>query len=224
VKSLCSEFDIEIIPGNVYPLPGQTRAPASIRRLIDKHGAEHARLVLCILAEGKGNHALIDEMSLSAISDLLLACPDVVEGSTSDLLELFDDLPLGPYMAIANELRGVVHQGHALAGMLYLHVRRLREGSLAAREASRGKVDHANLSEIEKGRAAFRKGAHRTVKEKTEIGRQLLAKKAALPRGHFGPWLRESGLSDQMAHQCMRLAKGERQQSECEPDLPVAVQ
>ncbi|HEV2901537.1 MAG TPA: hypothetical protein VGX71_27595 [Pseudaminobacter sp.] len=207
VKSLCSEFDIEIIPANVYPLPGQTRAPATIRRLIDKHGAEHARLVLCILAEGKGNDALIDETSLSAISDLLLACPDVVEGSTSDLLDLFDTVPLGPYMAIANELRGVVHQGHALAGMLYLHVRRLREGSLAAKEASRGKVDHANASEIEKGRAAFRKGAHRTVKEKTEIGRQLLAKKAALPRGHFGPWLQESGLSSHMAHQCMALAR-----------------
>jgi hypothetical protein len=47
-----------------------------------------------------------------------------------------------------------------------------REGSLAAKEASRGKVDHANTSEIEKGRAAFRKGAHRTVEEKIEIGRQ----------------------------------------------------
>jgi hypothetical protein len=74
VKSLWSEFDIEIIPANVYPLPGQTRAPATIRRIIDKHGAEHARLVLCILAEGKGNHALIDETSLSAVSDLILAC------------------------------------------------------------------------------------------------------------------------------------------------------
>jgi hypothetical protein len=70
--------------------------------------------------------------------------------------------------------------------MLYLHVRRFREGSLEAREASRGKVGHANAGEIEKGRAAFRKGAHRTVKEKTEVGRQLLAKKAALPRGHSG--------------------------------------
>jgi hypothetical protein len=42
--------------------------------------------VLCILAEGKGYDALIDETRLSAISDLLLACPDIVEGSTSDLL------------------------------------------------------------------------------------------------------------------------------------------
>ncbi len=85
--------------------------------------------------------------------------------------------------------------------MLYLHVRRFREGSLAAREASRGKVDIANMSEIEKGRAALRREAHRTVKEKIEIGRQLIAKKAALPRGHFGPWLQESGLSPHTAHQ-----------------------
>jgi hypothetical protein len=74
--------------------------------------------VLCILAEGKGKRRA-DRQNLSVgISDLLLACPDVVEGSTSDLLELSDGIPLGPYMAIANELRGVVHQGHALAGML----------------------------------------------------------------------------------------------------------
>ena len=61
-------------------------------------------------------------------------------------------------MAIANELRGTVHQGHTLAGMLYLHVRRLGDGPLAAKEASRGKVDHANASEVEKGRAEFRNG------------------------------------------------------------------
>jgi hypothetical protein len=77
----------------------------------------------------------------------------------------------------------------------------------------RGKVVPANTSEIEKGRAAIRKGAHRTVKEKTEIGRQLLAKKAELPWGHFGPWLLEqSGLSQHMAHQCMRLARQVRSQ------------
>ena len=128
VQSLCSEFEITIVPRNIYPQPGETRAVASIARLIDKYGAGHARLVLCILAEGKGTRALIDETSLSAVSNLLLACPDVVEGSTADLLELFDSVPLGPYMAIANELRGTVHQGNALAGMLYLHVRRLRDG------------------------------------------------------------------------------------------------
>ena len=69
---------------------------------MDKHGEEHARLVMCVLAEGRGNHALIDEVSLWAISDLVLACGDIVEENTSDFLELFDQVPLGPYMAIAN--------------------------------------------------------------------------------------------------------------------------
>lgn len=32
---LCAEFDIEIIPGTSYPLPGQTRAVATINRLIE---------------------------------------------------------------------------------------------------------------------------------------------------------------------------------------------
>lgn len=38
VKALCEEFEIEIIPGNRYPQPGQTRTVASIQRLIDHHG------------------------------------------------------------------------------------------------------------------------------------------------------------------------------------------
>jgi hypothetical protein len=36
-------------------MPGQTRAVASIARLIRNHGDAHARLVLTVLAECKGN-------------------------------------------------------------------------------------------------------------------------------------------------------------------------
>jgi hypothetical protein len=211
VKSLLAEFDIELIPKHVYPLPGQTRAPVTIRRIIDKHGEAHARLVLCVLAEGKGNDALIDETSLWAISDLLLACHEIVEGSTSAFLDLFDSIPLGPYIAIANELSGVVHQRAALVGMLYLHVRRLRETSLTNREAGHGKLKRVNESEVEKGRPVFRKGGHRTIEEKIEIGRKLLEMKAELPHGHFGPWLRESGISQGLAHDCMKFARSVRE-------------
>jgi hypothetical protein len=69
VKSLCSEFDIEIVPAHVYPLPGQTRAPTTIRR-IDKHGIEHGRLVLSTISETAGNQGLLDEVSLWTVSDL----------------------------------------------------------------------------------------------------------------------------------------------------------
>lgn len=53
---------------------------------------------------------------------------------------------------------------------------------------------------------------HMSVDLKLEVGRRLLAVKASLPRGHFGPWLeKQQGLSRGMASQCMRLATGARQ-------------
>jgi hypothetical protein len=44
--------------------------------------------------------------------------------------------------------------------------------------------------------------------EQRALGRKLLAVKAALPRGHFGPWLRDkSGLSRTQAARYMCLAR-----------------
>ncbi|UVK47548.1 hypothetical protein BPNPMPFG_003335 [Mesorhizobium sp. AR07] len=151
VKALCQEFDVRIVGAHLYPQPGETRAVGTIRWIIDRHGVEHARLVLCILAEGRGNNALIDETSLWAISDLLRACPDLVEGKTSALLEMFDALPLGPIMAMVNELRGVVHQRHALTGMIYLYARQLRSAPIVAfKPAGQGKMRKVRISEGEK--------------------------------------------------------------------------
>jgi hypothetical protein len=48
-----------------------------------------------------------------------------------------------------------------------------------------------------------------SVDQKLAIGRRLLQVKAALPHGHFGPWLdKQEGLSCGMASQCMTLATG----------------
>lgn len=207
-ETLCAEFDIEIIGKSRYPEPGQTRAVGTIRRIIDKRGAAHARLVLCVLAEGKGNNAVIDEMSLWAVSDLITACADIVEDDASALLELFDHIPIGPYMMMANELRGFVKQHAALAGMIYLHVRRLRPEAMVCKHAARGRIKSANISEREKGRPAFSRGRHRIAEEKLALGRRLLEVKASLPRGHFGPWLRDkAGVSARTAHTAMRLAR-----------------
>lgn len=53
---------------------------------------------------------------------------------------------------------------------------------------------------------------HMSVDLKLEVGRRLLAVKASLPRGHFGPWLdKQEGLSRGMARQCMALATGRHQ-------------
>jgi hypothetical protein len=211
VRALCAEFDVKIIAPNAYPVPGETRATATIRRLIDHHGIEHARLVMCILSECKGNHALIDMVSLNAVSGLLQACPDLVEEDTSALLELFDQIPFGPYMVIANELRGAVPQAHALAGMLYLHLRRafeLRGGHMTERPAARGRHEAADYSEVQKGRTTERiERRHRSEEQKRAIGVQLIEAKASLPHGEFGPWLKERGISSHLAHTAMQIAR-----------------
>lgn len=202
IKALCGEFEIEIIPKSHYPLPGQTRAVASIGRLIRKRGDAHARLVLTILTECKGNHALIDEMALNAVSNLVLACSDMIEEDASGFLDLFDNIPFGPLMIMASELRGIVHQGHALAGMLYLMAR--RSGSLTGQEASQSVQKSSRISEAAKGRPT---GRQRREEEKIALGRQLIEAKQQLPHGHFGPWLADQGITPDMAHRCMKLAR-----------------
>jgi hypothetical protein len=82
---------------------------------------------------------------------LLRACPDLVEQHTTALLDMFDLIPLGPMMALANELRGIVHQGHALAGMIYMLARQRQGGAprvdqrIRASEAAKGRSTGARL-------------------------------------------------------------------------------
>ena len=133
VKSLLDEFDVAIVGANQYPLPGQTRAVATIGRIIDRHGLDHMRLVMCTLAETKGAGGIVDEVTGWCVSDLVLACPEWVNERTSDWLEAWDALPLGTYMFLCQELAGIVKQRHALAGLCYAFLRGYldRERSLA---------------------------------------------------------------------------------------------
>lgn len=210
VAALCAEFDIEVVSKHRPPLPGQTRATATIARIIDKRGEDHTRLVLSALGETRGNNALIDEVTLWAVSDLFLACADIVEDDISTVLDLFDQLPFGPLIATVNELIGVVPQRPALAGVLYLYMRNLRGIRLSMRQASPKRQSKANVSEIEKGRAPtmLSYGRLLTKEEKIAAGRVLLAKKEEMGFGGFQRWVaEESGHTYKMALKCMKLAR-----------------
>lgn len=76
-------------------------------------------MVLTTLRETANNHALLDEVGLWSASDMVRACPDILEKHAGEWLELWDVMPVGPLQAIAQRLTGVVPVRYALNGMLY---------------------------------------------------------------------------------------------------------
>lgn len=200
VRSICAEFDVKIIPANVFPQPGETRAVATMCQILAKYGEGHYRLVMTTLSETRDNNALIDQASLWAVSDLIRACPHWVEHRTSEWLEWWDRIPLGPIMATINQLRGFSHQRHALAGAIYYRLTAFAQERMASQDTA-GSIKH-------KVPGFGRVRSHTKRDKAIDLGRKLIAIKAELPRGHFGPWVEEkSGITRGQAQRYMRLAR-----------------
>ncbi|MDO9417014.1 hypothetical protein [Pararhizobium sp.] len=122
VERICTEYGIRIVDARRYPEIGETRAVATMDRILKNFGEDHFRMVLTTLAETSNNKALLDEYGLWMASDMVMACRGIVEANTSDWLELWDALPLGQLQFIAQELSGICPQRHVLSGMVYERV------------------------------------------------------------------------------------------------------
>lgn len=118
VQALCDEFSVRIIDKSRYPGPGETRAVATLLKIINRHGVEHARFVMATLAETDNNKGSLDAAAFGAASDLLRARPEWAEDA-SKWLAAWDATPVGELQALAYELRGKVSMRGALAGMIY---------------------------------------------------------------------------------------------------------
>lgn len=118
VQALCDEFSVEIIGKSQYPAPGQTRAVGALAKIINRHGMEHARLVMTTLAETENNKAALEAAVFGAASDLIRARPEWVEDA-SKWLAVWDRCPVGELQALTHELRGHVSMRSALAGLIY---------------------------------------------------------------------------------------------------------
>ncbi|RZS82051.1 hypothetical protein EV217_2864 [Phyllobacterium myrsinacearum] len=199
VRAICAEYDVEIVPANVFPKPGQTRAVATMQGILKKFGEGHFRMVLTTLSETRDNNSLIDETSLWATSDLVRACPDWVENRTSEWLEWWDKIPLGPIMAMISQLRGKVHARFALAGAIYLMLTHYSNQRMA-------ELDSA--ASIKARLPKQYKGKHLRHEQRIRLGRKLIQIKQDLPRGKFLPWVKdESGLSYGAVQRYMREAR-----------------
>lgn len=113
-----------------------------------------------------------------------------------------------------NRLRGADRHIASLAASAGMSIRQFKELSpdlkQAVWEAYKALMCPSNMDRFappQEPGPMFQRGIHRGIAEKVAIGRELIAIKAKLPKGHFGPWVEESGLSRSMAMDCMALAR-----------------
>jgi hypothetical protein len=123
VKSICDEYDIRIVPANVLPKPGETRAHHTLSLIIDRHGEEHGRFVVGTMAETENNNAHLDETSFWSVSDMVLAFrrnfPERMEHDLDAWFRFWDAIPLGQLQFWCLDLEGITSKRRALNGMIY---------------------------------------------------------------------------------------------------------
>lgn len=127
-EAIFAEHGIEVVPAHVMPAIGQTRAIATLNRIRNRYGDDHARFVVMTLTETANNKAFIDETSLWLVSDMMRAAaknfPDLMNNNVTAWFSFFDGLPLGWLQYWALDLDGVISKRHALGGMVYERMKR----------------------------------------------------------------------------------------------------
>ncbi|TKT45334.1 hypothetical protein [Rhizobium sp. LC145] len=122
-EAIFAEFDIRVVPANVVPAVGETRAVATLHRIIRKYGSDHARFVVMALADCANNRAALDETGLWATSDIVLAFrknyPEMMENDVSRFLSFFDAIPVGKLQYWCFGLDGITNKRAALVGLIW---------------------------------------------------------------------------------------------------------
>jgi hypothetical protein len=125
VYEVCEEFGVTIVDARAYPDIRETRAVATMDRILRNRGLDHFRMVMMTLAETSNNQGSLDEYLFWAVSDLVEACKGIIEAEPTKWLEVFDAAPVGELQYIARDLCGITHQRHAIAGMIYERIVRV---------------------------------------------------------------------------------------------------
>ena len=123
VQSACDEYGITIVPPNVVPQIGETRAPHTLALIKAKHGKDHMRFVIGTMAETANNRALLDETMFWSVSDMVRAFrknfPRVMDHDLDAWFSFFDKVPLGWLQYTCLDLEGITSKRRALDGMIW---------------------------------------------------------------------------------------------------------
>lgn len=122
-RAIFEEFGIRVVPANVVPAVGETRAVATLHRIIRRHGDQHARFVVMAMADCANNRASLCETGLWATSDIVLAFrknyPEIMENDVSRFLTFFDGIPVGKLQYWCIGLDGITNKRAALVGLIW---------------------------------------------------------------------------------------------------------
>lgn len=184
VKSICDEFGITIIPGNRYPAFKETRCAPTLDRIRRNHGEGHLRIVLSTLIETGPNGALLDEFTLWAVSDLVIACADWIEADASSWFEAWDKIPVGQIFWALRDIRSAGRMRAVRFGALYLALQNFRNG-MNLDTVIRNEFDRRLFAVMNK------EGTERGFVRQTSeaLGRTILAAERIIPPQDFGKWL-----------------------------------
>lgn len=123
VQAICDEYGVTIVPANVVPKIGETRAPNTLALILNRYGEAHCRFVVGTLAETANNKAQLDEIAYWAVSDMVRAFrknfPRVMEHDLDAWFSFFDRTPLGQLQYWCLDLEGITSKRRALVGMLW---------------------------------------------------------------------------------------------------------
>jgi hypothetical protein len=118
VPKICAELGLEIISTNRKRGTGQTTAGATLHAIYRTYGEGHLTLLLRTLMESDGNADHVNEFTLLAISDVMLAHPEWPKKGLA-WLEAFDSIDLRDVRDQARRNRNAVPQRHGVASALH---------------------------------------------------------------------------------------------------------
>jgi len=128
-RAILDEFGIEPIHSSAHAKPGQTKAVASLQKIVNKRGYDHARFVIMTWAETMIRKTVLDAATLWAFSDVILAAernfPDLMGKDVEKWFSFVDGLHVGWLQDWARDVDGIIPKRFAIAGQIYERIKRL---------------------------------------------------------------------------------------------------
>jgi hypothetical protein len=128
-RAILAEFGIEAVHPSSHLKPGQTKAVASLQKIVRKRGYDHARFVIMTWSQTMIKKAPMDAATMWAISDAVVLVeknfPHLLNNDVETWFRFIDALQIGWIQEWAKSSDGVIPRRFAIAAMIFERLQRL---------------------------------------------------------------------------------------------------